>query len=142
MAAMKQSYDDIRDIIAKPPIWYDENGVPRYSAYHPSSGPNIYDREAVLFEVECQACQERFEVALSLDPHSGLVSCLADRITHKTLHYEDPPIHHCMGDTMNSVPKKTLQVWRREGIRMEWVRVPELENRDIRPQWSKAGEGG
>ncbi len=64
-------------------------------------------------------------------------------------HYGDPPSHGCIGDTMNSVPRSTLQVWNnhagreteeRKGYSVitKWgepAHMPELEGLDLTPDW-------
>jgi len=60
-----QSYNDIRDLTDKEPIWYDEFRVPRYTEFHPHDMNNIYASEAALIEVACQECGRKFLVAES-----------------------------------------------------------------------------
>ncbi|MEA1904451.1 MAG: hypothetical protein U9M97_01030 [Candidatus Hadarchaeota archaeon] len=39
---MQANYSDIIERIQEEPRWYDENGTPRYSEFHPKYCPNIY----------------------------------------------------------------------------------------------------
>lgn len=84
---MLNDYADIIERIPEPPLWWDEFGVPRYRAFAANRVGNVYAREAVLFEVACQACGRQFRVALS----SGKAPSIADAIRSKELHYGDPP---------------------------------------------------
>jgi hypothetical protein len=138
---------DITSRISDPIKWWDEDGCPRYNNFHPDMLANIYAREAALLDIQCQACEKHFLVAMSQDyPSIGWepvdktiyerrpipleVACsfkvgpkMAERIDY--LHYGDPPIHGCVGDTMNCEDKRVVQFWRCD--KGEWERVPELE---------------
>ena len=73
----------------------------------------------VLLRIACQLCGEKFDVEM----HSH-VWC---PIGHpKKLHYGDPPIHGCIGDTMNCEDLAVLEAWHREPLG-DWERVLELE---------------
>lgn len=68
-------------------------------------------------------------------------STLQALVTSGRLHYGDPPHTGCCaaGATMNSVPRRVLEFWVKErGERnfSEWVRKPELESRDLTPDWA------
>jgi hypothetical protein len=128
---MLASYDDIRDRIPDPPLWYDENGVPRYESHHPKFCPNIYADEVILLEIECQACHERFMVQMCSGRWRFRDGTLA-WVTFKpdgclrAPHYGDPPRHdRCAGDTMNCDDLRVVEFWERWPD--EWQRVPELE---------------
>lgn len=126
---MNHHYKDIRDAIPTPPLWWDENAVPRYCAFGPEEGANIYAEEIVLLKIRCQSCGRSFSVCMS----SGTMdrarkrATLAEQVADKTIHYGDPPNVDCCpaGPTMNSEPDRVLQFWRRE--RFESVRDPSLE---------------
>jgi hypothetical protein len=62
---MHHDYSDITNLTDNNPLWYDENGVPRYCAFHPSHLANIYAGEAALVLIECQGCRTEFWVAFS-----------------------------------------------------------------------------
>jgi hypothetical protein len=53
---------------------------------------------------------------------------LARRVEADEIHYGDPPNVECCpaGPTMNSVPLRVVEFWRR-GVPRDWERVPELE---------------
>lgn len=116
---MHTGYNDIKERIDEEPTWYDVNGCPRYGEFTPEHCPNIYARTVVLLCIACQACGEEFCVEMHGDVFSD--------IEHPDkLHYGDPPIHDCVGDTMNCEDLEVLQVWHRDSPG-EWERHPELE---------------
>lgn len=61
--------------------------------------------------------------------------------------FGDPPNHGCVGDTMGSIERKSIQVWDvRYGKKVEEglikamgvpTRIPELEGLDLTPEWAK-----
>jgi len=118
---MHESYIDITSRIKEEPNWYDENGVPRYGEFTPERCPNIYSNFVVLARIACQDCQREFDVEM----HANLWGW---KISHKPSkwHYGDPPIHGCVGDTMNCEDLSILQVWRRESFG-DWERIENLE---------------
>ena len=119
---MRASYQDIRECIAAEPLWYDENGTPRYAPFHPGLCADIYARRAVLLEIACQSCGQRFLAALSEGPMDR--PWLKHFVEDKTIHYGDPPRHDCVGDTMNCDDLRVTEYWDREH---DWRRVPEME---------------
>lgn len=132
---MHVSYEDIRKRIAEEPLWFDENGTPRYDPFKPGMASDIYAQAAALVEIACQSCGQRFMVAFSVgswvgwrdgEMKPGTVS-MRKAITEQLLHYGDPPRHDCTGggDTMNCEDLRVLEYWERED--MEWKRVPEFE---------------
>ena len=138
---MHAAYDDILDIARMAgwkPVWFDENGTPRFNAHHPKHAPDIYAREVALLEIGCQECQREFLVQLSSGPRDRMhaflrgrkLVTLADKVRDGTLHYGDPPRHgdevdRCAaGDTMNCIDLRVVEFWVYE---REWRRVPELE---------------
>lgn len=118
---MNQHYGDILMRLGNPQ-WWDEAGVPRYCTFEPSKKNDIYHDEVCLLKVECQACRSSFLVALS-----GKSPSLADSIRSGDIHYGDPPNNQCCptGPSMNSIPRKVEQFWRR--VRGSWVRYFEFE---------------
>lgn len=132
---MKESYPDITTRIAEPPKWYDQNGTPRYDEHKPDRAPYIYARSVVLLLIECQACKREFKVQLCL---------LRESTIDWDSPYGDPPAHNtdgksklCLtGDAMTSVPVSVLEFWRKLP-NIGWQRDPTLENKYIRPAWSK-----
>lgn len=121
---MKQEYDDITSRLGDP-LWWDENGVPRYEPFSPRHNANIYADECALVEIACQACGHCFMVGLSSGP---LGSPLHRRILDHAVHYGDPPNYGCCGSgpTMNSEPVKVVEYWRREHVG-EWQRDGKFE---------------
>lgn len=119
---MKAQYADITSRIAEEPTWYDMNGAPRYGPFKPEACPNIYAHQVVLLRICCQDCHRRFDVEIHDD---GFFHWLGEP---KKLHYGDPPIHDCVGDTMNCEDLAVLEVWSRDtGDRLEMVRLKDLE---------------
>ena len=158
---MHNSYDDIRNRIAQPPVWFDENGVPRYDIFKPQDGPNIYADEACLLLIRCQSCGHEFQVGLQDNRMAGGPT-LAELIRNRLIHYGDPPYIGCCGagPTMSSVPMHVLEYWHRSDIEcteeipgdpnglrritdiaryMEWRRDPALEI-DVIPAWADSKE--
>ncbi len=133
---MKNSYDDIR-AAAGEPLWWDENGVPRYAEFSTDHLANIYAHEAALAEITCQGCGKPFQVAFSRSSLDRKRS-LREEIETKELHYGDPPNEGCClaGPTMNSEPRRVIQYWWRAffGHDLRWQRDERLEI-DIKPDW-------
>lgn len=123
------------------PLWWDENGVPRYFEHHPKLCPDIYADEVILLEVECQACLRKFSVQMSWGRRDqmeavrrnpggdGPLPKLADVVRKhpEQIHYGDPPHHEdCpSGPTMNVNDLRILEFWKRTAY--GWARVVELE---------------
>ena len=135
---MNQAYDDIRDRIDAPPLWFDEAAVPRYAPFHPQRLSCIYGREAALVEIACQSCGHRFHVAFCRsrmddvqDHQKGRERrTLSQSILEKTIHYGDPPNVDCCpaGPTMNSDPLRVIEYWLRDDTTShEWARVKDFE---------------
>lgn len=62
---MHQYYHDILKATEKKPLWWQEGGVPRFEQFNPNSLPDIYADEAVLAEIECQNCGEKYLVCFT-----------------------------------------------------------------------------
>lgn len=129
------SYKDIRSLIDFEPLWWDEHGCPRYCKFRPQETANIYADEAVLLLIECQYCGREFPVCLSRAASFAAIrgdsaASLAALIGSAEIHYGDPPNIGCCpaGPTMNSVPLRVLEYWRRHRATVTgWFRVEELE---------------
>lgn len=50
--------------VAKP-LWWDENGVPRFEPHHPRLCPDIYADQVALVQISCQGCGREFPVQMS-----------------------------------------------------------------------------
>ncbi|MGY3581915.1 hypothetical protein ACVIGB_000013 [Bradyrhizobium sp. USDA 4341] len=135
---MKQSYQDILSRIAEAPTWFDEHGVPRYEAFAPEMLPDIYAREAVLFKVNCQVCAQSFIVAKGGRLPDDPAKSLRVAVDQCKLHYGDPPATGCCpsGTTMNSVPVKVIQLWRRPSG-LGWERDVSRDGASIVPDWAR-----
>ena len=137
---MHTDYADIRSRIPTPPLWWDEEAVPRYEPFHPRLTANIYARECALVEIACQNCQARFLVAFSRSDHRFLwgedgklkqvvaAPTLASEVQDGSLHYGDPPnTDHCdAGPTMNCDDLRVVEFWVRPSAGT-WSRHTELE---------------
>lgn len=128
---MKTRYSDILSRITERPEWWDDNGVPRYGAFHPDLAPNVYASEVALYLIVCQACGTLFKVSrtwdkFTTDPVTGRAADPPSRLI-PDLYYGDPPNSGCCatGPTMSSESLKVMEFWSREGG--TWVRRPELE---------------
>ena len=128
---MKTRYSDILSRIKEDPIWFDENGVPRYDTFHPTKTPSVYADEAALILISCQACNKEFNVSLHYEKFNVVngkvfeTQKLSEKIPY--LYYGDPPDIGCcsVGPTMSSNSVKVLEFWSKENG--TWVRKPELE---------------
>lgn len=130
---MNHHYKDIRDRIAETPQWWDEHAVPRYCAFTPNQVADIYAVEVALIEIACQNCGALFNVAWSRSVHrigwneDGTVYVKeSEPFDPQRFHYGDPPNAGCCdaGPTMNSIPRRVLESWRRS---FEWIRQPDKE---------------
>ena len=143
-------YKNLRERLGEP-IWHDAEGVPRYAPFEPSL-LGIYDRWAVLFVVECQACQKHFKCAAGTDPlvdairrdptrqwDEGDFEKLKEPMTAigNILGWGDAPWHNakgeedkfdgqCAGTTMSTDVVAILEVWHRPSC-SDWERF-ELSN--------------
>jgi hypothetical protein len=90
-------YTDIRSRIPDPPVWFDENAVPRYCAFTPDEAANIYAKEVVLLRVTCQGCDREFDVCMSWGDMDGIrgVERLSKDVAERAIHYGDPPNVDC-----------------------------------------------
>jgi hypothetical protein len=125
---LHNAYTDITSRIQQPPLWWDEQAVPRYCDFSPGETANIYAQKACLFLIECQGCGHPFKVCISQGSYTDWD--LADLVRNGTLHYGDPPNYNdccAAGATMNSCPRQVLEFWERTEKVWDWVRVPELE---------------
>jgi hypothetical protein len=132
---MLPSYEDITSRIPEPPTWWSSQGVPRYVEFTPKHASSIYADEVALLLIACQGCGTYYNVELSWSRFdtvhvigsSRRMPSITELITTKMIHYGDPPRGGCCGagPTMNSIPVKVLQFWKKENH--TWVRDPSLE---------------
>lgn len=133
---MHHHYIDIRSRIPEPPLWFDENAVPRYDAFRPRDVADIYAKEVALVLIACQNCKQEFKVAFSYNAMDEVRAIagghkrisLADSIRRGWIHYGDPPNVECCGagPTMNSDPICVLEYWHKDNA-FEWQRDQNLE---------------
>lgn len=117
---MKNRYEDILAVAGIAPMWWDENGTPRFATFHPNLLPDIYCQEACLLVIWCQNCLTAFRVGMSWNRFEGLVDKappLSERILDGSIYYGDPPNTGCCppGPTMTSISVRVEQFWRRDG---------------------------
>lgn len=125
---MKNNYKDITSRIAQSPIWFDENGVPRYEPFSPDQCVNIYAQECVLLRIACQECHQQFDVCMSCGDY--VPATLRGLIVSHEIDYGDPPNIGCCpaGPTMNSEVIRVLQYWSHGGARsLGWMRDATFE---------------
>ena len=152
---MHAGYEDIIDATdGKVPLWWDQNGVPRFRAHHPDLAPDIYAEEVLLLRVACQRCLHEQLVQMTWGHNDAIqrrigeewlalrqgiaidsdkaVRTLADSVRDGTLHYGDPPYHDddrgefChAGCTMGVWDLRVEEFWAHEGS--GWKREPALE---------------
>ena len=113
---MNTNYKDIKDMLGEP-TWWDENGVPRYCDFSPKEC-GVYINIAAYLLIECQLCCEEFEVANAYQRDYDR----KDELKYKIPYYGDPPFHGCVGDTMTSNLLEVVEVWRRDGRKLDWRR--------------------
>ena len=142
---MLPSYDDIREAIPAPPLWFDGNGVPRYAPFDPDM-LGVYDKICVLYQIECQSCSQQFLVGEGWTDYD-LVWGHEEPVTYKiedvcaAYHYGDPPRHGCVGDTMNCIDLTVVQAWERNKDYLDfdhpYLRRNDLEGPMDLPEWAK-----
>lgn len=153
---MHAGYEDILELGAKP-LWWDENGVPRFKAHAPSLSANIYAIEVVLLKIACQLCGVEQLVQMtwsSMDTVNAMIrmewarskstktkvgnlprniGTLADAVRSGSIHYGDPPYHDgpdgefCHAGCTMNCYDLAVVEFWKQGDRFEWNRVPELE---------------
>jgi hypothetical protein len=142
---MKSNYEDIYMVAAEgdfhDPVWYDENGCPRFVAFNPELCPDIYAQEVILLEIACQNCHKKFMVQMSSwSWHKGRQG-FGERMTlylkdkrpgaFTPMHYGDPPRHDCIGDTENCYDLRVVEFWVKSDLTNKaderWTRHPEFE---------------
>jgi hypothetical protein len=140
---MLRSYHDIRDRLGTPQ-WVDDQGVPRYCPFHPSS-LGVYDHWAALLEIGCQSCGHPLLVACSYSPldlvfgKNGRIAAtpkdpstplLPTPENPGSFGFGDAPYHGedgCTGQSMTTEVRRVVQFWIRDGSWMGWQRHPEFE---------------
>lgn len=128
---MLAAYRDILDAAGCQPDWWTDQGVRRFAPFAPTM-LGVYDQFALLAEMACQSCDQRFligegwtrfEVTASEVQTHTLIELVA------AWSFGDPPRHddgqrRCAGAAMCSVQLRVVEAWEREDL--EWVRRPEL----------------
>ena len=130
---MLPAYSDIRALTDVAPTWFDHDGVPRYAPFHPGL-LGVYDRFAVLAEIECQSCGQRFLIGEGRPKHvihalHGDVEIIEQDLANlaQNFVFGDPPRHDCpgAGETMSCIERRIVEAWQQ--VDFEWVRQPEFE---------------
>jgi DNA-directed RNA polymerase subunit RPC12/RpoP len=140
---MKPDYIDILKNTTKLPVWYDENGAPRYEPFKPELCSNPAADEIMLIEIECQECSHRFIVECTYSRYHFLVKRpmmvplkpFSELIGNNPKYvpcYGDPPFHgqdqagyikeNCRGgSTMSSRNIRAVGLWKR--VQYKWVKI-------------------
>lgn len=133
---MHPKYEDILNLASQAgvePVWWDENGVPRFRPFRPED-LGVYDYFAALGEIECSAqyCRRGFLVGVGLPKQTftltRFVTNSIDSVIDAIECYGDPPRHTtpdggtCAGETMVSDMVRIVGVWVRDDG-LEWVPV-------------------
>jgi len=138
---MKASYLDIKSKIKEEPLWYDENGTPRYEKFSPELSPNIYAEKVVLLEIACQDCKQRFLVEMNWSPMNMILDRHSESFSsnmrqyfksrresnYSPIHYGDPPIHGCVGDTMNCYDLRIVEFHKKDNLEFRRMKEYEIE---------------
>jgi len=142
---MLPDYSDITSRLGDP-LWWDQNGVPRYEKFHPDYC-DIHAHYIALLLVTCQNCGKEFRVASEWPKeflHGEVI--LPSQTDIGSFHYGDPPSHggdDCWtGDTMNSEPRRILEFWHRDvcfKAERRWHRHPEYEI-ELKIPWVVEGD--
>lgn len=136
---MTQEFTDITSKMGKPK-WYDTKGFPRYCTFHPNRTSNIYAQYVALILIGCQSCQKTWRVAVSIH----MLDVLGEHFQFPTktdigsFHYGDPPSHvkhDHRGSTMNSIPIRVIEFWKKRTAFRGWVRIKKYEV-FIKEDWS------
>jgi hypothetical protein len=143
---MWPNYHDITERLGTPKWWMPE-GVPRYCEFSPNEC-GVYVDMVALIEITCQSCGAPFLVVSECDKISrfgaGDRFALPSAGDIGSFHYGDPPIHGCVGDTMNVTSVRVREFWRKHHARcvkdgrvvdfsyFDWERAPECEV-DVEP---------
>ncbi len=129
---MKTSFEDIKNLTNKEPVWYDKHGCPRFCEFSPKLVPNVYATCALLMKISCQRCGKIFKVSLNYGagatPFESLKRYKDKRSKGRLfpVQYCDPPNHDCpTGNVMSSNSKEILEFWMKENG--NWVRHSEVE---------------
>lgn len=116
---MKNNYSDIINAAGEP-LWFDENGVPRYTEFHPTRCVKKNAEEIFLVEVRCQICEKPFLVAVSwknepryIGPHEIPPAKPLSHVGGVGINYGDPPNIGCCqsGACTSSEFHKIIQAW-------------------------------
>lgn len=132
---------DYADIVQKAgaPLWWDENGAPRYVEFHPERC-GVYVQAVALLRVACQSCGREFVVA-SAPKQSSVKVAFPQRKAQDpweaigSFHYGDPPRGEpehegcAAGPSMNTVPLAVVQFWVRKSESFRWKREKAYEFR-------------
>jgi len=124
---------DYSDILARAgePTYWGPFGVPRYQDFNPV-GLNVFTNHAAKLRVLCQSCGREFLVVSAYDKSTAMLELPELQEARDpwdaigSFHYGDPPVHHCAGDAVASLPLEILEFWKRKDL-TSWVRVPEYE---------------
>jgi hypothetical protein len=139
---MKPTYIDILNNVNKPPVWYDENGAPRYEPFRPEITSNPSSSEIMLIEIKCQECGRKFIVECTHSRYHFLIKrpvtvpikLFSEELANNPKYlpsYGDPPFHSkyddsnsChAGSTMTSISIRIIELWKYNEKSYKWEKM-------------------
>jgi len=121
---MKPNYNDLLRLgqqCKRKPLWYDENGAPRFVRFHPKYSTNPYTSLVVLARIRCTECNREFLVEMTS-------SYLDSRIHFPPISwtYGRPPDHECDYGCLKAA--KHIEIVRAYRYsKSGWIRRQDLE---------------
>lgn len=115
---MKARYPDLDQF--GDPLWYDENGVPRFAVFSPELSADPYARQAALLQGCCPRCRALTKICVSsqeLAPDIQVDVHVRGGAVYGLL----PHFEHCSHIAIPEIVG-TLEVWRRVDL-LVWRRV-------------------
>ena len=123
---MNRHYDDLLTLADRKPSFFQQGGVPRWTAFQAGDSTSPYTVDCAIVEIACQLCDMRFHVLM--ESGSRDKQTILERIRAKSLWYLDPPNVGCCrgGTSMTSETVRVLEYWERAET-FQWKRNPEAE---------------
>lgn len=111
---MNRQYDDLLALTDRKPSFFQQGGVPRWTAFRAGESTGIYAVDCAIVEIACQLCDTRFHVLMESDSRDR--KTILERIQSNNLHYLDPPNVGCCpgGASTTSETIRVLEYWARE----------------------------
>ncbi len=123
---MHRHYDDLLALTDRKPSFFQQSGVPRWSAFQAGDSTSPYTVDCAIVEIACQMCDMRFHVLM--ESGSRDKQTVLQRIHDRTLAFRDPPNVGCCrgGASTTSETVRVLEYWAREET-FHWKRDPSAE---------------